>query len=77
MKKTLAALSLAAGIGLLCSQSVNAVPASGTGVGDALVAASTLQQAQFAEHRTRRGLVKCYRYLLIGPYRCHYYPNPL
>jgi hypothetical protein len=42
---------------------------------DAAVATSPLQQAQYAEFRTRRGhLVKCYRELVIGPYRCHWFP---
>jgi hypothetical protein len=32
---------------------------------------------QYAERRTRHGVVKCYRDLVIGPYRCHYYRGPL
>jgi hypothetical protein len=35
-------------------------------------------QAQFAEHQSRHGnVVKCYREFVIGPYRCHYFHNPL
>ena len=71
MKKTLAALSFAAGIGLICCQSAGAVPASAPGVKEAATAASTLQLAQFAERHTRHGVIKCYRDLVIGPYRCH------
>jgi hypothetical protein len=39
--------------------------------------AAPLQQAQYVERRTRRGVVKCYRDLVVGPYRCHYYRDPL
>jgi len=77
MRKTLAALTVAAGIGLVCCQSASAAPASGTAVQAAAAATSPLQQAQYAERRTRHGIVKCYRDLVIGPYRCHYYPAPL
>lgn len=74
MQKALAALSFAAGIGLLCCQSAGAVPVNATGVSEAATTASPLQRAQYEEHRTRRGVVKCYRDFVIGPYRCHYYP---
>jgi len=77
MQKTLVALSFAAGIGLVCCQSANAVPASAAAVQSAATTTSSLQLAQYTERRTRHGIVKCYRDLLIGPYRCHYYPNPL
>ena len=36
-----------------------------------------LQQAQFAERPVHHGVVKCYREFVIGPYRCHYFRNPL
>jgi len=74
MQKTLVALGLVAGIGLAGSQSAGAVPMSATAMKDAATAASTLQEAQYAERRTRRGVVKCYRALVVGPYRCHRYP---
>jgi hypothetical protein len=32
---------------------------------------------QYIERRTRHGVVKCYRDLVIGPYRCHHYSGPL
>jgi hypothetical protein len=77
MRKTLAALTFAAGIGLVCCQSVSAAPVSGMAVRDAATVISPLQQAQYAERKTRHGIVKCYRDLVIGPYRCHYYRGPL
>jgi hypothetical protein len=75
MRKTLAALIFAAGVGLAFSQSAGAVPGSATGVHEATAANSALQQVQYAEHPTRYGVVKCYRDFVIGPYRCHYYRN--
>jgi hypothetical protein len=73
MRTTLAALSLAAGIGLVCCQSAGAVPAAAPAMKEAATAASALQQVQYAERRTRRGIVKCYREAIFGPYRCHRY----
>jgi len=75
--KTLAAMTFAAGIGLVCCQNAGAAPANGTAVQDAAIATSPLQRAQYTERKTRHGIVKCYRDLVIGPYRCHYYPGPL
>jgi hypothetical protein len=77
MQKTLLALSLAAGVGLVCSQSAGAVPVSATAVKEAAAATSPLQQAQYAERKTRHGIVKCYRDFVVGPYRCHYFRSPL
>ena len=74
MQKILVALTFAAGMGLICCQSASATPASGTAVQDAAAATSPLQQVQYSERRTRHGVVKCYRTLVIGPYRCHYFP---
>ena len=73
MRKTLAALSLAAGIGLMCCQNAGAVPAGAAAMKEAARAASPVQRVQFAERRTRRGVIKCYREFVIGPYRCHRY----
>jgi len=73
MKKTLVALSFAAGIGLICCQGAAAVPASAPALKEAATAASPVLQAQFAERPTRRGVIKCYREFVIGPYRCHRY----
>jgi hypothetical protein len=77
MQKTLLALSLAAGVGLVCSQSAGAVPVSATAVKEAAAATSPLQRAQYAERKTRHGIVKCYRDFVVGPYRCHYFRSPL
>jgi hypothetical protein len=77
MQKSLVVISFAAGIGLALCGSAAAAPAAPAAVQEAATAASMLQPAQYSERRTRRGMVKCYRDLLIGPYRCHYYPNPL
>jgi hypothetical protein len=52
MRKTLAALTFAAGIGLICCQSAGAVPVSATAVQDAAAATSPLQQAQYSERKT-------------------------
>jgi hypothetical protein len=72
MQKTLAALSIAAGIGLCC-QTAGAVPASAPATKEAATAGSLVQQAQYAERRTRHGIIKCYREAVIGPYLCHRY----
>jgi hypothetical protein len=82
MRKTLVILSFAAGLGaaglgLVYSQSAGAVPADATSVKEAATAASSLQRAEYTERRTRHGVVKCFRALVIGPYRCHYYRDPL
>jgi hypothetical protein len=73
MTKTIAALSLAVGLGLLCSQGASALPADATAIAQAAAATSAVQQAQYSEHRTRHGLVKCYRDFVIGRYGCHRY----
>jgi hypothetical protein len=36
---------------------------------EAATAASPVQEAQYAERLTRRGVIKCYREAVIGPYR--------
>jgi hypothetical protein len=73
MRTMLAALSLAAGIGLVCCQSAEAIPAAANTMNVAAMDASPLQQVQYREYRTRHYFVKCYRALVIGPYRCHRY----
>jgi hypothetical protein len=75
MQKTLLALSLAAGLGLAASQTAGAAPANAPALKEAATATSPLTQAQFAERRTRHGMVKCYREFVVGPYRCHYIRN--
>lgn len=76
MQKTLLALSVVAGIGVVGSQSAGAMPANALAVKQAAASASLLQPAQYTERRTRHGVVKCYRDFVVGPYRCHYYRNP-
>jgi len=73
MRATLAAASLAAVIGLVCCQSAGAVPAAAPTLKAAATAVSALHRAQYSERRTRRGIVKCYREAIFGPYRCHRY----
>ena len=76
MRTTILALCGAAGVALLCCQSVSAAPAGAAGaaaIKDSAARADIVQQAQYYERRTRRGLVKCYREAVIGPYVCHRY----
>jgi hypothetical protein len=77
MKKTLIALGLAAGMGLASGHGAGAVPANAIAVKDAAAAASPVEQAQYYERHTRHGIVKCYRTLVIGPYRCRYFRSPI
>jgi hypothetical protein len=71
MRTILIALSFAGCICLICCQSVGAVPAPPAAVEEAAIDASTVQQAQYYQHHTRRRIIKCYRELVIGPYVCH------
>jgi hypothetical protein len=75
MPKLFFAVSLAAALGLVGAGSAGAVPADATAVQQAANAASPLRQA-FVGHPTRHGVVKCYRTLVVGPYRCHYFGRP-
>jgi hypothetical protein len=75
MRTTLVALSFAAGIGLAGAGAANAAPAAGAGLANAAATASPLTAVQYSEHRTRHGVVKCYRDLVVGPYRCHHFRN--
>ena len=60
MRNTLLMVSLMAGLGFSCAASAAGVPVSSTALQKAATAASPVQQAQYAEYRTRRGhLVKC------------------
>lgn len=72
MRTTLATISLAAAIGLVCCPGAGAAPTA-PAMKEAVTAASLLRQAQYRERHTRHGIVKCYRTLVIGRYRCHYY----
>ena len=74
MRNLLVVMSLATAVGLVAySQSAAAASANGAAVEAAAVAASPLQQAQYAERCTRHGVIKCYREFAIGPYRCHHF----
>ncbi len=73
MRTTLASLSLAAVIGLVCGHSAGAVPASAPAVKEAAAAASPLAPAQYYERHTRHGVIKCYREFVIGRYVCRRY----
>lgn len=73
MRQTLAALSFAAGIGLICCQSAGAMPAGASALQEAATAASTVQQAQYREYRGRHHITKCYREFVVGTYACHRY----
>jgi hypothetical protein len=75
MRKSLVVLSFAAGLGLACSQNAIAAPADATALKQAAMAASPIEKAQYEERHTRHGMVKCYRDLVIGPYRCHHFRN--
>jgi hypothetical protein len=77
MHKTLLALGFVAGLGLAFSQGANAAPANASALKQAAATTATIQQAQYDEHRTRHGMVKCYRDFVVGPYRCHHYRNPV
>lgn len=71
MRTTLAALSFAAGVGLVWCQSAGALPADGTAIKEVATATSSVEQTQFYMRRTRHGIRKCYRDFIIGPYVCH------
>ena len=77
MRKTLLAAGLTAGVVALSCQNAGAVPANSVAIHEAATNASVVQQVQYSERRTRHGVVKCYRDLVVGPYRCHYYTGPL
>jgi hypothetical protein len=65
----LAAASIAAAVIFIGCQGAGAIPAALT----ATAAGPSLQPIQYRARRTRHGFVKCYRELLVGPYRCHHY----
>lgn len=78
MQKTLLAVGLVAGIGLVGGVGAQAAPMSAAGVQAAVTAASPLQQARlYSERRTKHGVVKCYHDFVIGAYHCHFFPNPI
>lgn len=70
-----AAMVVAALLGIAGVQGAGAAPSSSPSRLN--VAPKLMQQIQYDEYRTRRGVVKCFRDFVIGPYRCHYYRSPL
>jgi hypothetical protein len=73
MRRVSTALIIAAGMALISYQSAGASPVAATALKTTAPAASAVQQVQYREGYTRHGFVKCYRFLVIGNYRCHYY----
>jgi len=70
MRTMFVALSLAAGIGLVCWQSAGAAPVNPAALQQAATDAAAASQVQNAGYH-HRGRVKCYHELIVGPYRCH------
>ncbi len=73
MRMTLAALGLAAGLGIVTSQSAAALPVAPGAIQQ--VASATVQQVQYAERRGEGTITKCYRDFVVGKYACHTYKN--
>lgn len=65
------ALGLIGAVELLWCMPVGAAPINGSGIEQATIAASTVQQAQYYERHRHHHVVKCYRELVVGPYVCH------
>jgi hypothetical protein len=72
MRTTLAALGFAAGLGVVVCQSAVALPVDAGAIQQA-AAATTVQQAQYAERRRRGTITKCYREFVVGNYVCRTY----
>jgi hypothetical protein len=73
MRTTLATLGFAAGLGIIACQSAAALPIAAGAIQQTATAASTVQQAQYAERRGRGTITKCYREFVVGNYVCHTY----
>jgi outer membrane lipoprotein-sorting protein len=73
MRKLLAAFAIATGAALVCCQSAGSAPVAATAIQEAALAASPVQQTRYQESASRHSVVKCYRFLIVGRYRCHYY----
>jgi hypothetical protein len=73
MRKTLAAFSLAAGIGLICCQNAVAFPAAAGAIQESAMTATGVEHTQYAERHGRGAITKCYREFVIGNYVCHTY----
>jgi hypothetical protein len=75
MRTVLASLSLVAGIGLVFCQSAAAFPVGAGAIQQAATADSGIQHTQYAEHRGRHRITKCYREFVVGHYVCRRYHN--
>ncbi len=73
MRTIVAALSLASALGLIYCQPAAAVAINAVAIQQTAATGSSVELAQYAERRTRHGIVKCYRSFVIGRYACHYY----
>jgi hypothetical protein len=73
MRTVLAALVIATGAGFVCCQNAGAAPLAATSIRQNAAAVSPVQQVQYREGYGRHRIVKCYRFLVFGRYRCHYY----
>jgi hypothetical protein len=73
MRTTLAALAFAAGLGVFACQSAAALPVAAGAIEQAAAAATTVQQAQYAERRGKGTITKCYREFVVGNYVCRTY----
>jgi hypothetical protein len=72
MRTMLAALGLAAGLGVIACQSAVAMPINAGAVQQA-AAATTVQPAQYSERRHHGKITKCYREFVVGTYACRTY----
>jgi hypothetical protein len=73
MKKTLAVLAFAAGLGAIACQSAAALPVAAGAIEQAATATTAVQTAQYAERRGKGTITKCYRDFVVGNYTCHTY----
>jgi len=73
MRTMLAALGLAADLGVIACQSALALPVDAGAAQQAASAGTSLQQAQYAERRRRGTISKCYREFVVGNYVCRTY----
>jgi hypothetical protein len=75
MRALLLALSLAAGVALFCGQGAffgaQAYPIDAAAIQHSARTATDIERVQFYGWRGRHSVVKCYRTLVIGHYRCH------
>ena len=70
LRRTSRAFTLAGAVCVMYCQGTNALPVAAAAMKEATTVASPIQQAAYVR-RTRHHITKCYRELLVGPYRCH------